>query len=163
MRTLAYVWLMLQGVSWLSAQTLDEMAGSVVFLRKVNPVIERRGNTNYQVFLFDPTTKAAIQKTQDFFGTGFLLSAGGGRFVYLITAAHVARGMPMDAVITLRGATNQPISMPIRDFVGSISNSNWFFHTYADIAALPVNPDLRKVGYTNKLTLFLTPRNIITN
>lgn len=98
--------------SW--AQTAADVVPAAVFLQghRGVKVVEIEGK---QVELWIRALDAERPRpvTLDSSGTGFIVIHN--QRLYIVTAAHVAAGIPFDATATLRGPEDKPLTFDLRD------------------------------------------------
>jgi Trypsin-like peptidase domain len=107
--------LVLTAPSMASADRLEEVAGSMVFL-------------------IGPPSPAG----QSDIGSGFFVVHGG--VPTLVTAEHVARKMTVGATAVIRGPDGNALRMAVHELTGSAGAPTWRPHPAADLAVLCLSP-----------------------
>lgn len=121
------------------AGTLDDLAGSVVFLKDKVPIMESVNGEAFEVWLKHPRSNIVLQKTLEVSGSGFLV--GTERLVYLVTAKHVATNMGRNAEVSLRGGDGKPVTLRLGQFAGDGSaHLTWIHHAHLDLSIHPMVP-----------------------
>lgn len=119
----------------LYSEPIENIAKSVVFIREQEPQTMLKGNRIFEVWLKEPGKDKFEQKLITKSGTGVLIGYQGK--IFLLTAAHVIKGMSNNAEIlwnTISGKTKQ---FTFKDLQKGIKGSKWFTHPKADIAVHP--------------------------
>ena len=115
--------------------TLDMFSRSVVFLSDNVPIIERVGETDFEVWLKFPNTNAFMPKTIPVTGSGFVVVSS--NIAYLITAKHVATRMTPACQVVMQGDRQEPLRFQLSSITGQPA-IRWLHHTNADISIHPL-------------------------
>lgn len=109
----------------LCAQTLDELAVTVVYLHG-SQVSARQSQAG------DCTCRTQVS------ATGFLVTTDGAN-MFLVTAEHVAAVLKSDFRATLRGTSDTPIDVSSEELTGT-KNVIWVSHGKEDVAVTILRP-----------------------
>lgn len=112
------------------SQTLDQFAGSSVFLYRTNPnPVLKNGK---------PVIQNGKKVFETKYGTGFLVTVDDNN-LFLVTAEHVAKDIKSDFHVIVRGDNDTPIDMPSEELTGT-KNVTWIAHGVEDVAVLRLHP-----------------------
>lgn len=134
----------------------NELSSAVVYLYREQKEVVTMHGVQYEVWLKKPSDTVSIPKVATFSGTATLLADGD--HLYLVTASHVAAAMNPSSVAVLRGPSDMPIKLSIKDLSGT-ANPQWTHHKHADVAVLRLSPSPATI--TSYLQGRFLPREIL--
>lgn len=129
-------WVMGSPALW--AQTAADVMPAAVFLQghRGTKVVEMEGQ-QVEVWIRVPGEERPEPLTLKSSGTGFIVI--NNQRLYLVTAAHVAAGIPFEATATLRGRQDKPLTFDLKKLSGN-QNPKWITLPKHDVAVLPLDP-----------------------
>ena len=129
-------WVIGSPASW--AQTAADVMPAAVFLQghRGKKVVEIEGQ-QVELWIRALDAKRPRPLTLTSSGTGFIVIHN--QRLYLVTAAHVAAGIPFDATATLRGPEDKPLTFDLKQLSGN-QNPKWITLPKHDVAVLPLDP-----------------------
>jgi len=116
----------------------DELACIVVYLSQDKVATVDINGASHEVWLKAPGETKPKPKIEIVAGTGFFVTNETG--LYLVTAAHVAKEIRRNAMATLRGERDKPVTLPVGDLSPGSDDLQWLFHREADVAVLSLSP-----------------------
>lgn len=141
--TLAVV-LMLMATQATAGQiwTIAQLSVSVVYLHRSETTKVLDDGVMKEVWLKGPGDQSPKPRQMTQSGTGFLVTDA--TRLYLVTAAHVAKGMGPGGQVTLAGPKDTPETIALDDLSGE-SRQTWVQHASADVAVLVLKPSQQTV------------------
>jgi len=113
---------------------MESLAGCVVMLTRDYPETTRVDGQELEVWLKAPGSRPT-PKLNRHLGSAFLVTAG--KAAILVTAAHVARRMDGEALVSFRRSSGARASAPLGKLVARRERRlPWRYHGHADVAAL---------------------------
>lgn len=134
------------------SQTAKDVFPAVVFLQGHHINKTRVKGREVEVWIRDKNQKHPEPFKLPTLGTGFIVKDRS--HLYLVTAQHVAVGIPYEPNATLRGPNDVPLTYDLLKLTGNVL-PKWTMHDEGDIAVLPISPPvdfraaIRAVSYSN--------------
>ncbi len=131
---------------------IRDLFSSIVYITDSIPVTNIVNNKEYEIVLKDPKN-GKLKELKGFkLGTGFFISNDFD--VYLVTAAHVAKGLSINTKLTYQSKKGNKREITIDKLIkGNPKNINWILHPTADVAVLHVPLDIIETDYFENLDL----------
>jgi hypothetical protein len=122
--------------------TITELSVSVVYIHRSETARILDEGVMKELWLKGPADSSPQPHLITHSGTAFLVADS--TYLYLVTAAHVAKEMGPTSKATLAGANDTPQTLPIGDLCGTPS-PRWVQHSSADVAVIVLTPSQQTI------------------
>jgi len=131
---------------------IRELFSSIVFISDSIPLEKIVNNKRYEIVLKDPIN-GKLKDLKGFkFGSGFFIAKD--LDVYLVTAAHVAKNLSVDAKLTYQSNKDIKREVRLKKLIETNTRKiNWILHPTADVAVLHIPLKIIETDYFKSLNL----------
>ncbi len=129
---------------------IRELFSSIVFISDSIPATQIINGKEYEIILKDPLTNKSKNLKGFKLGSGFFISKD--LDIYLVTAAHVAKNLSVNAKLNYQSRNGKKREVTIKNLTTSSSNEvNWILHPTADVAVLHIPLEIIETDYFKAL------------